>query len=111
MIYILDVFALGQKPEFVKSQLTFGKVWILDISVWVTLRLKSLNQPKTLGFPAKVLQKGVIKVLRPVWLSETKGWFWSTESSEPTPLTLELREVVDFMPKGGGLATQPQVPV
>ena len=28
---------------------------------------------KALGFSVKVLQKGVIKVLRPIWLSETRG--------------------------------------
>ena len=26
LVYVLDVFALGQKPEFVKILLTFGKV-------------------------------------------------------------------------------------
>ena len=45
-VYVLDVFALRQKPKFVKIRLTFEKVWILDISVRVTLRLKITKSAK-----------------------------------------------------------------
>ena len=56
-----------------------------------------------------MLQKGVIKVLSPICLSETKGGVSGAPNLATPPLTLELREVVDLLPKGGGLATQPQV--
>ena len=46
LVYVLDVFALRQKPELVKIMLTFGKVWILDIFVRVTLRLKITKSAK-----------------------------------------------------------------
>ena len=45
-MYVVDVFALRQKPEFVKTRLTFERVWILVISIRVTLRLKITKSAK-----------------------------------------------------------------
>ena len=91
-VYVLDVFALRQKPKFLKIRLTFGKVWILDIFVRVTLRSKITKKPKNIMFSVKVLQKGVIKVLRPIWLSETRGGFLGRQMLLTPPLTVKAEK-------------------
>ena len=49
----------------------------------------------------KVIQEEVQKVLRPTWPSKTRGGVLEHRILLTPPLTLELREVVDLMPKGG----------
>ena len=78
-VYNLDVFALGQKPEFVKIRLTFGKVWILDISVRVTLRLKTTKSAKSIRFSSKSAPKRGDKSAQANLALRNKGGFWGAE--------------------------------
>ena len=101
-VYVLDVFALRQKPEFVKIRLTFGKVKILTIFVRVTLRLKSPNRPKSIRFSSKSDQKRGDKSAQANLALRNKGGFLGRQMLLTPPLTLGLREVVNLITKRGG---------